>query len=195
MILRRSLAVLLTALVATLAVVGLLTSSSPAVIGSLVGGVAFAVVGTAIVFRFSRHTIAWIMTVLGVSWEVSVVSPYYGDYARVHGLPGLQVAASLSLWVYMVNLLLFFWLAMLFPSGRIPRGWSLVFLLGTAGTVVQGIEQMIALGPSNVAHVTNPLGAAYIPAALDFVSSILAIGSLPAGALCALQRLLQSHGV
>jgi hypothetical protein len=192
---RRVLALLLTALVVAMSVTGLLTSPSAAVIGSLVGGVAFAAVGTVIVFHYPRHAVAWIMTILGVSWEISVVSPYYGDYARTHALPGLPVAASLSLWVYMVNLLLFFWLAILFPNGRIARGWTAIFWIGTAGTLVQGMEQMVAPGPSNVAHVSNPLALTHFPLVVDFVSSILAIGSLPAGAVCALLRLYRATGV
>lgn len=192
---RRVLAVVLTLVVVAAAGIGLLTSSSPAVIGSLIGGIAFAVIGTGIVFRWPRNTIAWIMVVLGVTWEVSVVAPYYGDYARAHGLPGLSVAASLSIWVYMVNLLLFFWLAMLFPTGRIPRGWVAVFWLGTAGTVLQGVAQVILPGPSNVAQVSNPLGVAHFPAALDFVTSALAVGALPAGAVSALVRLRRATGI
>jgi hypothetical protein len=192
---QRLLSSVLTAMVLVAAVTGVLTSSSPAVMGSLVGGIAFAVIGAVVVFRYPAHTIGWLMVVLGASWEISVVSPYYGEYARVHGWPGLAIAASLSIWVYMVNLLLFFWLAMLFPSGRIARGWEMVFWLGTAGIVVQGIAQMIMSGPSNVAHVNNPLAVGHFPAVLDAVSTVLAIGALPAGAVSALLRLRRARGV
>jgi hypothetical protein len=54
---------------------------------------------------------------------------------------------------------------------------------------------MIAPGPSNVAHVANPLGVGHFPGVLDDVTSVLAIGALPAGALCALLRLRQARGV
>jgi hypothetical protein len=192
---QRSVACFLTAVVMAAALVGVLTSSSPAVIGSLVGGIAFAAIGSVIVFRSQGHIIGWLMVVLGVSWELSVVAPYYGEYADTHSLPGVSVAASISIWVYMVNLLLFFWLAMVFPSGRIVHGWSWVFWLGTAGTILQGISQMLAPGPSNVAHVANPLGVGHFPGVLDDVTSVLAIGALPAGALCALLRLRQARGV
>lgn len=191
---QRLVACVLTVVVMAAALVGVLTSSSPAVIGSLVGGVAFAVIGSVIIFRYQRHRIGWLMVVLGASWELSVVSPYYGEYADLHGLPGVSVAASVSIWVYMVNLLLFFWLAMLFPAGRIARGWAWVFCLGTAGIVLQGFEQMLAPGPSNVAHVANPLGVGHFPLPIDAVTSVLAVGALPAGALCALMRLSRARG-
>lgn len=192
---QRVLACSLAAVVTAAAVIGILTSSSPAVIGSLVGGIAFAVVGSVVVFRYPGHTVGWLTAVLGVSWELSVVSPYYGAYARAHAFPGVSVAASVSIWVYMVNLLLFFWLAMVFPSGRIVRGWAWVFWLGTAGIALQGIAQMLSPGPSNVAHVANPIGIGHLPGLLDAVTSVLAIAALPAGALCALVRLRRARGV
>lgn len=195
MISRRVLALVLTALVCGVGVVGVLTSSSPAVIGSLIGGIAFAVIGTVIIIRSPGNTIAWIMTALGVTWEVSVAAPYYGDYARVHSLPCLPLAASLSIWVYMVNLLLFFCLAMLFPTGRLVRHWDAVFYVGAAGIVIQCIEQMVAPGPSNVALVMNPLGIGHFPRVLDVASSVVSIAALPAGALCAVLRLRGATGV
>lgn len=192
---RRALAIVLTSVVVVAAVIGLITSSDAAVTGSLIGGLAFAPIATVIIFRDSRNVVAWIMLTLGTTWEISVVAPYYGDVARVQGLPGLSIAASLSIWVYMVNLLLFFWLAMLFPTGRYLRGWSAVFWIGTVATILQGLSQMLAPGPSNVAHVPNPLGVVQFPPALDAVTGALAIAALPAGALSALVRLRGAVGI
>jgi hypothetical protein len=46
-----------------------------------------------------------------------------------------------------------------------------------------------------VAHVNNPLAVGHFPAVLDAVSTVLAIGALPAGAVSALLRLRRARGV
>ncbi|HZU11350.1 MAG TPA: hypothetical protein VFB58_00780 [Chloroflexota bacterium] len=191
---QRLLVSLITIVTVVAAVLGILVSP-PDVVAYEIAGTSFALVGAFIIFQYPMQPIAWILAAIGPSWEISITAQYIGAYVHRHHLPGLAPLASLSIWLYMVNLLLFFWLTMLFPSGTLGRRWRPVFWAGTAGIVVTCLIQMVTPGPSNVPHVANPLGIVRVPDAVSAVPGVLAIGALPASVLYALLRLRRTYGI
>lgn len=167
-------------------------------LGALLGGPVFSTVGAVIVFRYPRHRIGWIMAMLGLSWGLSVVATDYERYALIThpgSLPGGSAAASVSIWMVSVNILLFFCLVMLFPTGRVEGIWNVLFWVGTAILTVSIVGAMLTPGPSNVSGIANPIGVLTVPQAVITVLTVASIGTFPVAAASVLHRFRTSRGV
>ena len=167
------------------------------IVGQTIPAPIYAAVAALILWRYPRQPVAWTMLVLSFTWDVSLVSPDYERYALIThpgSLPLASAAASISTWTYAINLLLFFWLVMLFPNGRLGGTSRASLLAGTIGLVSIAIITALAPGPSGVPSIPNPLGIWTAPFALNAVATVLAISSFPIAAAAILQRFRSSRG-
>jgi hypothetical protein len=170
-----------------LMVFSVLTRSTPGGDGvafdgvGLIPGLVTPTVGALIVTRQPRNPIGWIFCLAGLLLPLSGLSQAYASYTLVTSpgsLPGGDVAAWLSVWLFLPALVLlgplFF---MLFPDGRplSPRWRPLVWvaLFGLAAVLV---GQWFHPGPLDTApfeKVVNPFG---ISAAKEFLSYLTLLG-------------------
>jgi hypothetical protein len=111
-------------------------------------------------------------------------------------LPGGEVLAWVSSWLWVVHIGLFVFLALLFPDGRppSPRWWPFAWLVGVV--VVMG-SIAVALWPETVAGfdlINHPLGIEGAIATVNPVETVMyALGLVAAASL--LVRLRHSKGV
>ena len=127
---------------------------------------AYGTVGALIASRRPENKIGWIFCAVGLALAVaSAASGYadYGLYGKGDALPGPELAAWLSVWLYISLLfvapcLLF----LLFPDGQPPsRRWRpVVWLVAVAGS---GVFVTLAFSPGELDQYTypglaNPLG-------------------------------------
>jgi hypothetical protein len=166
--------------------------------------VSFSTVGAVIAPRLPpRNPVGWIFCSIGL---VAAMRLFVAEYAvvtllaepgSVPGmLPGGEVLAWVSSWLWVVHIGLFVFLALLFPDGRPPsRRWRpfawLVAVVVVVGTV------SVALWPETAARfdlVNHPLGIEVATDTLNPVETILyALGLVAAASL--LVRLRRSRGV
>ena len=166
--------------------------------------ISFSTVGAIVTPRLPpRNPIGWIFCSIGV---IGGVRLFVSEYAIVTllaepsslpaMLPGGEVLAWISSWLWISHIGLFVVLALLFPDGRLPSsrwrpfGW-LVGVVIVAGTV------SVALWPETAAGfdlVNHPLGIEIATDTLNPVETILyALGLVAATSL--LVRLRRSMGV
>jgi PAS domain S-box-containing protein len=166
--------------------------------------ISFSTVGAIITPRLPpQNPIGWIFCSIGV---IAGVRLFVSEYAIVTllaepssvpaMLPGGEVMAWISSWLWVSFIGLFVFLALLFPDGRLPSsrwrpfGW-LVGVVLVAGTVAVAIWPETAAGFDLVNH---PLGIEVATDTVNPVETILyALGLIAAASL--LVRLRRSVGV
>jgi hypothetical protein len=150
--------------------------------------VGYSTVGAVVASRRPGNPVGWVLCAIGLSWGAAHFSSEYATYALLAApgpLPAAKAAAWLSSWLWVPGLGLIVFLALLFPSGRLPsRRWSpfawISVLLVVVGTI------MVAFSPGARAglRVRNPLGIESLPnvheqiQALMFASIFVASASL-----------------
>ncbi|MDQ3751470.1 MAG: hypothetical protein M3333_01060, partial [Actinomycetota bacterium] len=151
----------------------------------------FATFGALIASRQPRNPIGWIMCVSALAFTLGGVT---GDYASRSldqpSLPGLPLAAWLSVWTWSVGAALpATFLLLLFPDGRLPsRRWRPVGWI--AGVAIMVVVASLALAPGRFDDlpISNPFAIAFIYRALQpligaagvalFACALASIGSL-----------------
>ncbi len=159
-------------------------------------------VGALIVVRQPANRIGWLFCVMGLGFTAAMFVESYAYTAIAHGVPGLEVAAWLSTWLYFVFLTAGVTLFATFPSGRLAFRRLRPVLLAAAGAgLAAALGQ--ALGTQQVGHagrvMPNPfLAPAPIAGGLRTVAeigNILLIGCAAVFALALLVRLRLSTGI
>jgi hypothetical protein len=102
---------------------------------------AFSVVGALIASRRPDNPIGWILCGVGLSFALASLSGEYATYALITepgSLPGGDIMAWLGTWAWPPGIILVFtYLLLLFPDGRLPsRRWKPVAWLAAVALVI-----------------------------------------------------------
>jgi hypothetical protein len=158
----------------------------------------FSVVGAVIVSRLPGNLIGWIFCSIGFLGGIRLLGTEYAAYSLLvtsGSLPGGRILAWLDCWLWVPDVALYLFLALLFPNGRLPSArwrplaWFTV-VVAAMGTVA------VALSPGPIRGlepVDNPLGLAGFPRAA-IPTEILLYASGLVAALSVLLRLRRSEG-
>ena len=152
----------------------------------LVGFAAFAVVGT-ILLDQSAHRIGWICLAIGLGGSITGFSQGYLLYADAHpGTQGVAAVAALEAFVgFPATILVFTFLPLLFPDGRLPSPrWRVVAWLAVVDVAVFIVA--FGLTPTGL-FSTRPNPIAIVPAGAmtDLTYSAVGIVTVVTGSLCA----------
>jgi hypothetical protein len=129
--------------------------------------VGYSTVGTVAATHRPGNTVGWVLCSIGLSWGVAHFTSEYATYtllAAPGSLPAAEAAAWIYSWVWVPGLGFIVFLALLFPSGRLPSprwrpfAWLSVLLVA-AGTIMAAFSP----GPSVGLSVRNPLGIESLP--------------------------------
>jgi hypothetical protein len=129
--------------------------------------VGYSTVGTVAATHRPGNTVGWVLCSIGLSWGVAHFTSEYATYtllAAPGSLPAAEAAAWIYSWVWVPGLGFIVFLALLFPSGRLPSprwrpfAWLSVLLVA-AGTIMA----VFSPGPSVGLSVRNPLGIESLP--------------------------------
>jgi MFS family permease len=126
---------------------------------------AFATVGTIVVWHRRRHLVGWLFCLVGLSLAVQAFASFYATHALVAApgsLRGGRVMGWVGTWVSAPALLLIpMFCFLLFPDGRLPSPrWRLVAWLDGLILAVSTVALAVRPGPLVVVpSVANPLGA------------------------------------
>ena len=139
---------------------------------------AFPTVGALVASRRRGNAIGWLFCVVGVLFGVQSAAYGWGVYAlftRSGELPGAEVAAWLSTWLFVPALFCIpVYLFLLFPNGRpVSRRWKPVAWLAGAGLLATTVGN--ALSPGRLdgqpfETVENPAGLAGVGEALELTT-------------------------
>ncbi len=124
----------------------------------------YATVGALIASRHRENPIGWIFCVAALLVSFGVFAEDYAQYALITepgSLPGGLVMAWLTAWPRNIGFFLMFtFLPLLFPNGRLPsRRWRVVAWLAVATIVSGAVLNAFMPGPlSFLPTIDNPLG-------------------------------------
>lgn len=122
------------------------------IVVSGVAMVAFSTMGALIVTRHPRNTMGWISCLLPLGLMVAFFSGEYATYALLaqpDSLPGGQLMAWLTAWIWLPSMLASLLLLLLFPTGRPPSPrWRPVVWLTLVGAI--GVAFHEALSPGKL---------------------------------------------
>src|SRR3712207_3622259 len=129
--------------------------------------VGYSTVGAVAASRRPENPVGWVLCSIGLSWGAAHFSSEYAIYAQLAApgsLPAAKAAAWIASWLWVPGLGLIVFLALLFPSGRLPsHRWSpfawLSVTVVAAGTITAAFSPGSILGLS----VRNPLGIESLP--------------------------------
>jgi signal transduction histidine kinase len=113
---------------------------------------AFPVVGALVASRRPDNPIGWILCGAGLSFALGSLAGEYSTYALITepgSLPGGDVMAWLGTWIWPPGIILLFtYLLLLFPDGRLPSGrWKPVAWLAAVALVIEVIPVAITGWP------------------------------------------------
>jgi signal transduction histidine kinase len=133
-----------TAIAGTLAVDIAASSLDAFTILGIPAVLAFSVVGALIASRRPDNPIGWILCGVGLSFALASLSGEYATYALITepgSLPGGDIMAWLGTWAWPPGIILVFtYLLLLFPDGRLPsRRWKPVAWLAAVALVISVI--------------------------------------------------------
>jgi hypothetical protein len=129
--------------------------------------VGYSTVGAVVASRRPENPVGWVLCAIGLSWGAAHFSSEYVTYAQLAApgsLPAAEAAAWIASWLWVPGLGFIVFLALLFPSGRLPSprwrpfAWLSVMLVA-AGTITAAFSPGPILGLS----VRNPLGIEILP--------------------------------
>ena len=119
-------------------------------------------VGAAIVSRHPNNVIGWLFYALGFSLGLNHFLSEYAIYALLAqpgSLPGGEVFAWLAHWVYVPGFSPIIFLALLFPTGRLPSThWRWFAGLTVIAILVGAVTASFSSKRSPIGPVPNPLG-------------------------------------
>jgi hypothetical protein len=146
---------------------------------------AFMVVGAVIAGQRPGNAVGWLFSAVGLLSITGVLAMQYAGYAyitRPGSLPGAVVAAWYQQWWTPMLILVFVFILLLFPTGRLLtarwRPVAVAVAAATAGMVVLNALQPTLTLPDTGYTVGNPIGLA---AAQDLQDG--AVGAVLAGLL------------
>ena len=139
---------------------------------------AFPTVGALVASRRRGNAIGWLFCVVGVLFGVQSAAYGWGVYAlftRSGALPGAEVAAWLSTWLFVPALFCIpVYLFLLFPNGRpVSRRWKPVAWLAGAGLLATTVGSAFSPGRLDgqpFETVENPAGLAGVGEALELTT-------------------------
>ena len=113
---------------------------------------AFSFVGALIASRRPDNPIGWILCGAGLSFALGSLAGEYATYALITepgSLPGRDVMAWLGTWIWPPGIILMFtYLLLLFPDGRLPsRRWKPVAWLAAVALLITVIPVAITAWP------------------------------------------------
>jgi hypothetical protein len=160
--------------------------------------VGYSTVGAVVATHRPRNPIGWVLCAIGLSWGVAHFNSEYAIYALLAvpgSLPAGVAAAWTASWLSIPGLGFIVFLALLFPTGRLPSArWRpfawLSVLLVAAGTIMVAFSG----GPIVGLGVRNPLGIEGLPNVYEQVQALMFTLLLVASA-SALMRLYHARGV
>ncbi len=129
--------------------------------------VGYSTVGAIVASRLPQSPIGWLFCAIGLSFGIVHFSAEYAAYALLspsRSLPGGEVFAWLTSWVWVFGLGLVVFLDLLFPTGRLPSARWRWFARFTA-IVLLPAAILAALSPGLIISSTldNPLGIEELP--------------------------------
>jgi hypothetical protein len=158
----------------------------------------FSTIGAVIASRRPDNPIGWLFCAIGFVGGVRLVSTEYAAYSLVAevGLPpGAETLAWITSWLWVPDVGLYLFLALLFPNGRLPSTRWRPFA-GFIGVVVVTGTVAVALSPGPIRGlepIENPLGWEGIPTVAVLTEALLyALGLVAAASV--LVRLRSSRG-
>jgi hypothetical protein len=149
--------------------------------------------GAIILARQPGNRIGWIFGVAGVGSGVQILATEYATYGALvypGSLPGAEIAAWLTAWIWLIVVILVGPVMLLvFPAGKLltPR-WRWMLWAAITGALLFGLLLAFQPGPvNNATFVDNPFGVcgvdahgplASVASALVLLSIVAAAGSL-----------------
>ena len=150
---------------------------------------AFGVAGILIATRVPSNPIGWLLLVAGIGTafqELATHYAQYGLYVEPGSLPGADVAAWITEWIwipYMASVALL--IPMLYPTGTLPSPrWRIPLVVGLTAALLGGL--LFALAPGDLGGypgIPNPAGvegATWIRTLGDTVMLVFVAGVLAA---------------
>ena len=121
---------------------------------------AFSVVGALVASRHPGNPIGWILCGAGLSFALASLAGEYATYALITepgSLPGGDIMAWLGTWAWPPGIILVFtYLLLLFPDGRLPsRRWKPVAWLAAVALVIAVIPVAITGWPNRGPILVN----------------------------------------
>src|SRR5215210_7055438 len=147
--------------------------------------IGYSTVGAIVASRLPESPIGWLFCAIGLTFGVSHFSAEYAAYALLapsRSLPGGEVFAWLTSWVWVFGLGLIVFLDLLFPNGRLPSARWRWFARFTAIALLPAAI-LAALSPGLILSSTlqNPLGIGGLPSASKaieaFMYALVAVGA------------------
>jgi hypothetical protein len=137
----------------------------------------YSTVGAIVASRLPESPIGWLFCAIGLTFGVSHFSAEYAAYALLassRSLPGGEVLAWLTSWVWVGGLGLIVFLDLLFPNGRLPSARWRWFARFTAIALLPAAT-LAALSPGRILSSTlhNPLGIEGLPNASKTVEAFM----------------------
>jgi hypothetical protein len=151
-------------------------------------------VGVLIASRRPAHPIGWIFSALGLLSGVHLFCGEYAIYALVverGALPGGQVSAWITCWLWVQTNVLVAFMTLLFPDGKLPSPrWRAIVWLNGVMAVAGSFTAAFLPGPSPfIEAIDNPFGVEGLKDVknlLDGVLKALSYGVLGVAGLVAL---------
>ena len=145
----------------------------------------YSTVGAIVASRLPQSPIGWLFCAIGFTFGAVHFCAEYANYTLVAppgSLPGVEVAAWLTAWVWVVGLGLVVFLDLLFPTGRLPGARWRWFAWFTAIALLPAAT-LAALSPGRILSSTlhNPLGIEVLPnvskAVEAFMYALVVVGA------------------
>ncbi len=137
----------------------------------------YSTVGAVAASHRPGNPVGWVLCSIGLTWGAYHFTSEYATYALLAApgsLPAAKAAAWIYSWLWVPGLGLIVFLAMLFPSGRLPSPrWSpfawFSVLLVVAGTIMAAFSP----GPSVGLSVRNPFGIESLPNVYEQLQALM----------------------
>lgn len=161
-----------------------------------------AVLGVLIVRRYPRHRVGWLLVIVGLVSAAAIFIgelTVFGSFTVTEPLAGIEWAAWITNWLWVVLYALLLYTLAIFPNGQfLSSGWRkvLTFLIGWfASFLIAGAA--IESTMSSAFQVSNPLNIDYPPDLYDFLF-YFGVPAMPLSAvalvLSAVARFRQGQG-
>jgi hypothetical protein len=159
-----------------------------------------SLMGALIIFRYPRHVIGWLLTVVGSVSSVSILTETYMLWVIRHGGPGTDTLAHLSGWLSAlvsapVAFAGFTLMLLLVPDGRLlsPR-WRIAVALPIVG-LATWMAGVLLTPPSHVRVDEDPSEASALTSVLLHIGVVLLLGGIVIGVVSVLIRRHRARGI
>ncbi len=161
--------------------------------------VVFTVVGAIITPRLPHHPIGWLFLIIGLLAGIRHLASQYATYtllAAPGSLPGGEILAWISSWLWVPHISLYGFLTLLFPNGRLlSRHWLWVAWNNAILVLTGAILVAFSPGPIyGLELIRNPLGIEGMMNVADPVE-ILVYAFVFLAAVSLLVRLHRARGI